>query len=175
MYHFQRLLYSLCLCILFTNAVASENDTTKKDRYRKSIGLYYQLGQVIQTHSYVKGENPNNEAYGLYQSFSLKYGIHTDGRKLWQQLYAYPTWGIGFYHAFFMNDYDELGNPSALYHFIDLPLKRYKKWSLDSEVGFGIAGNWNKHELLENGYYYPIGSFSTVFIDAGLNNAWVAS
>jgi hypothetical protein len=68
-----------------------------------------------------------------------------------------------------MNDHDELGHPSALYMFIDLPLKRYKKWSLDYEMGFGFAANWNRHDLLEGGYFYPIGSFSTVFIDGGIN------
>lgn len=170
MYYRQRLVFLLVfLCSLSMVAFGVEKDSTKKTRYRKSIGLYYQFGQVVQTHAFVKGENPNNQAYGLYRSFSLKYGIHTDGSKLWQQLYAYPVWGLGFYQAFFMKDNDELGSPSALYLFIDLPLKRWKNWSLDFEMGFGWAGNWNRHDLLENGYYYPIGSFSTVFIDGGLN------
>lgn len=169
MFKILKLSFFLCLfCISFI-AVATENDSLNKNRYQKSLGLYYQLGNVILTHAYVKGDNPNNEPYGLYQSYSLKYGIHTDGRQLWEQLYGYPVWGFGFYQAFYMNDNDELGNPVALYSFIDLPLKRYKKWTLDFEIGFGLAGNWNTHELLEDGYYYPIGSFSTVFIDAGLN------
>ena len=102
-------------------------------------------------------------------SFSLKYSIHTDGRKIWQQIYGNPVWGIGLYKAFFFNDYDELGNPAAAYLFIDLPLKRWKKWSLDYEMGFGFAWNWNRHDLRENQYYYPIGSYGTVFIDGGLN------
>ena len=149
--------------------IGQTSDTTNRERYRKSIGLYSQWGQVIQTHAFVKGENPNNEPYEGYTSLSLKYGIHTDGRKYWQQLYGYPVWGIGLYKAFFFNDYDELGNPWAAYLFIDLPLKSYKKWSLDYEMGFGLAFNWNRHDLLENGYYYPIGSYSTVFIDGGIH------
>jgi hypothetical protein len=159
---------AIFLCAGLT-AVASGKDSLKKERYQKSAAVYYQVGNVILTHAFVKGDNPNHEAYGLYQSYSLKYGIHTDGRQLWEQLYGYPVWGFGFYQAFYLNDNDELGSPLALYSFIDLPLKRYKKWSLDFEIGFGLAGNWNTHELLEDHYYYPIGSFATVFIDAGLN------
>jgi hypothetical protein len=157
------------LCCISLTAFAKENDSLKKERYQKSVGLYYQLGHVILTHAFVKGNNPNHEAYGLYQSYSLKYGIHTDGRQLWEQLYGYPVWGFGFYQAFYMHDNNELGSPLAIYSFIDLPLKRYKKWSLDFEIGFGLAGNWNTHTLREDGYYFPIGSYATVFIDAGLN------
>jgi hypothetical protein len=139
------------------------------------VGAYYQLGQVIPTHAYVKGENPMNEPYSWYNAFSAKYSYHTDGRKPWQQLYAYPVWGLGFYGAFFSNDQDELGNPYAVYMYIDLPIKRWKKWTLDYEMGFGLAFNWNRHDLLENGYYYPIGSQSTVFIDGGFNATWAVS
>lgn len=164
-----KLFIIFCVFSIGLTAVATENDSLKKVKYQKSVGLYYQLGNVILTHAFVKGDNPNQKAYGLYQSYSLKYGIHTDGRQLWEQLYGYPVWGFGFYQAFYMNDNNELGNPIALYSFIGLPLKRYKKWNLNFEIGFGLAGNWNAHQLLEGGYYYPIGSFATVFIDAGLN------
>jgi hypothetical protein len=164
---------SFVLLLIFlsasVNVLASDADTTKKERFRKSIGFYYGLGPVVQTHAFVKGENPNHEAYGIYQAISLQYGIHTDGRKSWHQLYGYPVWGFGLYQGFFMNDYDELGNPSAVYMFIDLPLKTWKKWSLDYEMGFGFAFNWNRHDLRESQYYYPIGSFGTVFIDAAFN------
>ncbi len=168
-----RFFLSIIILLLITVSHAfginrMDSDSLGKERYRKSIGLYSQLGKVILTHSFVKGENPNKEAYGGYSSLSLKYGIHTDGRKYWQQIYGYPVWGIGLYKAFFFNDYDELGNPAAAYMFIDLPLKRWKKWSLDYEMGFGVAFNWNRHDLRENNYYYPIGSYGTVFIDGSL-------
>lgn len=164
-----KIIFFLFICLVSKFALANHDDSTRTNRYHKSLGLYYQLGHVILTHAFVKGDNPTHEPYSFYQSYSVKYGIHTDGRKLWQQLYGYPLWGFGFYQAFYSNDKKELGSPLALYSFIDLPLKRYKKWSLNFEIGFGLAGNWNKHYLLENGYYYPIGSSTTVFIDGGFN------
>ncbi len=164
--------YFLLLFLILAPDVYADTITSfvpEKNRYAKSVSLYNQLGTVIQTHSFVKGTNPNNEPYGGYYSFSLKYGIHTDGRKYWQQLYGYPVWGIGVYKAFFFNDHDELGNPAAVYLFTDLPLKSWEKWSLNFELGFGMAFNWNRHDLREKGYYYPIGSYGTVFIDGGFH------
>lgn len=142
---------------------------TEKNRSPKSIAVYYQLGQVIQSHAFVKGENPQQEPYTMYNAFSIKYGVHTDGRKLWHQVYANPVYGVGFYQCFYAHDYGEMGKPAAIYSFIDLPLKRWKKWSLDWEMEFGLGFNWKPHELRENQYYYPIGSYSTVFIDGGVN------
>jgi hypothetical protein len=166
----------LLLIVLHTGSILAEEVISEDTiRFRKSLGFYYQFGQVVPTHGFVKGENPNNEPYSWYHAASLKYSIHTDGRKLWQQLYAYPVWGMGFYGAYFVGDNDELGNPLAAYMFIDLPVKRWKKWTIDYEMGFGLAFNWNRHDLLENNYYYPIGSKSTVFIDGGINATWAVS
>ena len=165
-----RILLLLFFVFFLLPAQANAEDTTKvkKERFRKSLSFSYQFSKVVETHAFVKGDNPMNKPYGFTNSFSLKYGIHTDGRKLWQQLYAYPVWGFGLYKSFFTNDPDELGNPAAAFMFIDIPLKRWQKWTLNWEMEFGMGFNWNRHDLRENQYYYPIGSYSTVFIDGGL-------
>lgn len=152
-------------------AYPSYSDTLKPEKKRnpKSIAFYYQFGNVVHTHAFVKGENPQQQPYRMYNAVSAKYGIHTNGEKLWQQLYAYPVYGLGLYKCFYANDNSELGNPSAIYSYIDLPLKRWKKWSLDWEMEFGLGFNWKTHELRESQYEYPIGSYSTVYIDGGIN------
>lgn len=166
-----KILLSMVIFLTGLTSSAADSDSlqTKKGKYPKSVSLYYQYGEVVLSHDFVKGENPNNEAYSAYHSISAKYGIHTNGKELWQRLYANPVYGFGIYKCFLTNDYDELGNPFSVYSYIDLPLKRWKIWSLDWEMQFGLAFNWNKHEPRENNYYYPIGTYSTVFIDGGLN------
>lgn len=150
----------------------AEADTLEQvsGRYVKSVHFNYQLGKVIQTHDFVQGENPKNEAYDNFQAFSAQYGIRTDGRKLWQQLYGYPVWGGGLFYIDFFND-DEFGKPLAVYSFMNAPFKRWKKWSINYEIGFGLSLNWKPHELFEDGYYYPIGSYFTVFFDFGINSS----
>ena len=54
-----KLLSLTAFFLLLTSSLAHgstlvESDSTEKDRYRKSVGLYWQMGQVIQTHSFVK-------------------------------------------------------------------------------------------------------------------------
>ena len=155
----------LILTLALQAAVPETDSIPKKNNpYPKSALLSYQYGKVIQTHDFVKGENPNQEAYENFMAFTGEFGIHTDGRKLWQQLYHYPIWGFGLYKGFLLNDYDELGNPLATYAFFKAPFKRWKKWSIDYNVGFGVSFNWNKHDIIEDGqYFYPIGTFSTIY------------
>lgn len=149
-------------------AVASDSTKVKKDRYQKSLRLFYQAGSVLQTNDFLKGQNSSGQVIDYFQSLSLQYGIETDGRKIWQQIYLYPTWGFGFYAVNFFNK-DELGTPSALYGFFNAPFVRFNRWSINYEVGFGLAYDWNPYNQDLNPYQYAIGSKNTVFIDAGLN------
>ncbi len=162
-------LLALSLLLLTTVAIASQSDSIKKERYVKSLRLFYQAGSVLQTNSFLQGDNELGTPIDSYQSASLQYGIETNGKKLWQQIYGYPTWGFGFYSVNFF-DPNELGNPSALYTFINAPLfKRFKRWSINYEVGFGLTYNWKKFDANTNAFQYAIGSSNTVFIDLGLN------
>ncbi len=162
------LLFSIIISFSIA-AFASDTTNVKKHRYVKSLRLFYQAGTVLQTNDFLKGENKTKKPIDYFQSASLQYGIETDGRKLWQQIYGYPTWGFGYYGVNFF-DSEELGTPSAIYAFINAPIiKRFKRWSLNYEVGFGLTYNWKKFDIETNPFQYAIGSNNTVFIDAGLN------
>jgi lipid A 3-O-deacylase PagL len=141
----------------------------KKDRQVKSLRFFYQAGKVLPTNGFLEGENNKGAPIDYYQSASLQYGIETDGRKLWQQIYGYSTWGFSFYGVNFFNS-DELGTPSAIYAFIIAPIiKRFNRWSINYEVGFGLTYDWEPFDQETNPYQYAIRLSNTVFIDAGLN------
>lgn len=161
----------MCQCLfgLPNTLYGSNSDTARQKRYPKSIDLFYEVSSVLKTNEFVKGDNPNHEAYTGFQALSLKYSIHADGRKAWEQLYNYPTWGLGLYHGFYMNDYGEMGNPRAAYTYLDLPLKRWERWSLNWETGLGVSWNWNTHDINENPFTYPISTPYTIFMDVGVN------
>ncbi len=152
--------------LLFSwNLYASTADTTQKEsHYRKSLTLGYQFGKVIHTHAFVRGDNPDGIVYDNFQAFSAKYGINTDGRRLWHQLYGYPVWGFGVFKGYLIGDDGQLGNPTAFYSYFRGPFKRWSRWMLEYEIDLGLATNWKPHDIIEKGYYYPIGSYSTVFI-----------
>ncbi|NOY51831.1 MAG: acyloxyacyl hydrolase [Chlorobi bacterium] len=160
--------FSALVFLVSGHLIASDSTNISKNRYKKSIRLFYQAGQVLQTNEFVKGQNASNQVIDYFQSLSLQYGIETDGHKIWQQIYGYPRWGFGFYAVNFFNK-DELGTPSAVYGFFDAPFIRFKRWSINYEVGFGLTYDWNPYDQVANPYQYAIGSYKTVFIDAGLN------
>ena len=144
--------------------VGGNSDTLKKgEHYRKSLTIAYQYGKLIHTHSFVKGNNPNGTVYNYCQSFSAQYGINTDGRQFWQQLYGYPVWGFGVYKGYLLEDEGLLGSPTAFYAYFRAPFKRWEMWMLEYEIDFGLATNWKHHDIIEKGFYYPIGSYSTAF------------
>ncbi len=160
----------LMVLLLGVAAMADEDNSknTKKIRYHKSLRLFYQAGAVLQTNSFLAGDNKTGKPIDDFHAASLQYGVETDGSKLWQQLYNYPTWGFGYYHVNFF-DSDELGTPSSIYSFIDAPFFRFKRWSINYEVGFGLTYNWKPFNIETNALQFAIGSSNTVFIDAGMN------
>ncbi len=164
----KKIILILITYFIVVSVFASDTTDIKVDRYNKSLRLFYQAGSVLPTNGFLRGDNAIGKPIDYFQSFSLQYGIETDGRKLWQQLYGYPTWGFAFYTVNFF-DTDELGKPSAVYGFINAPIiKRFKNWSINYEVGFGLTYNWKPFDQNTNPFQYAIGSSNTVFIDAGL-------
>ena len=164
-----RFLFLIIITTISFSAIASDSTRIKKIRYHKSLRIFYQAGSVLQTNHFLQGKNAKGLPVDYFQSYSLQYGISTDGRKLWQQIYGYPVIGFGIYSVTFFND-AELGTPTAVYSFINAPIiKRYKKWSINYEVGFGLAYNWKPYNPITNQYQLAIGSNKTVFLDAGLN------
>jgi hypothetical protein len=153
--------------LVFLTGHIYAGDTTLR-ALTHSINFYYNPGLILPTNDFVRGENPMGKPYIHYQSFNLQYGIQTDGRKLWQQLYGYPVWGFGAYTAYFPGDH-ELGYPLAFYTYMEAPFKRWKKWSINYELNLGMSFNWKSHYYMENGYRYPISSFMTFFFDFGIN------
>ena len=160
--------------VLFTisclTAIGNSEDSlaVEKNRHRKSLAIFYQPGIILPSNEFVKGKNAMDEPIDYFQSFSLQFATETDGRKLWQQLYAFPSWGFGLSAFSFINN-DELGTPMSLYAFFNAPFFRQKKWSLNYNVGFGYSFNWKAYHPTENPYNNAVGSNRTGFLDMGIH------
>lgn len=160
------LVFTLGLILIVVQSAACPAADTLLPRYHKSFGAGLDYGNVIHSHDFVKGNNPMHMPYKHYMAFSLEYGIETNGRKLYQQLWGYPSWGFGFYKIFIFND-SVLGSPFAAYTFFDAPFKRWKKYSVNYKIGIGLSYDWTRHSL-NDGYDYPIGSSMTVYFEMGV-------
>jgi len=158
----------LLLIILLSIKISAQ--TTNKDlpKYSKLFELEfsYQNGYIFPTNNFVRGNNAENEKINAFQTFSLKLIKQTIGKKIWEQLFNYPEYGLGIYLADFHNP-EEIGLPIAFYGYFTAPFQRWEKFTLNYEAGFGVAFNWNNYSP-SNAYNNAIGAKYTVYINLGM-------
>jgi len=165
------LLLLLAFSINSFSQITEKKDTSqiepKKPKRYNSLALRYHGGTVLQTNSFVKGENAAGQVIDYYQALNLSYSIQTDGSQEWHHIFNFPYYGFASYTANFFN-VDELGTPTALYGFMGFPFKRGKRSVWGYELGFGLTYNWEPYDAYDNPFQVAIGSYRTVYIDANL-------
>ena len=154
---------------VYSQAQSDSLKLTKRNFWEnKSFQVGYQNGYVFQTNDFLKGLNTRAASVDEYQDVFLKFSKQTNGEKLWEQIFKYPSWGFGMYVADFYN-HAEIGTPIALYGFLNAPFVRWKHSSFNYEISFGATGNWKSFNPLTNQYNTSIGAGESFFIDGGLN------
>lgn len=128
----------------------------------------YQLGKVLPTNDFIRGNNSGKDLIDDYQSFSILFLKQTRGTKLWEQLYGFPVFGIGIYSAHF-NESTELGNPISVYGYFSGPFFRFNKLNFNYDLGLGLAFNWNDFNPSTNPGNIAIGADRSVHIEAGIS------
>ncbi|MDD4992563.1 MAG: acyloxyacyl hydrolase [Paludibacter sp.] len=165
-------LFTIQILLSITLLSHAQTDSTalKKNSFwnNKSISIGYQNGYIFQTNDFIKGNNVQAAKLDEFQAFSLKLSKQTNGGRLWEQLYKYPSWGLGAYIADFHNP-TEIGTPIALYGFLNAPFVRWEHSTFNYELSFGATANWKSFNPLTNQYNIAIGAGQSFFIDAGLN------
>ena len=162
------IIISVFLQFTFIKSILSQNsDSLKITKNHFSFIGSFQRGYVFPTNRFLSGDNSEHEKTNSIQAFSLKFIKQTTGNNDWQVNYNYPTYGVGIYSANFFNP-DELGSPIALYGLFAAPFHRWKKLSLDYELGLGIAFNWKCYNPINNPENISIGAKQSVYLDAGM-------
>ncbi len=158
------------LLMMITFIAYSQSDKKLKDNFFKNLSLQtgYQNGYVFATNDFIKGINAEKDIINAFQSFTIKLAKQTTGENQWEQIYKYPTYGIGIYGADFHNP-EEIGTPLAIYGFFNAPFKRWNKLTFNYELGFGATFNWKSFNPVNNQYNISIGAGESFFIDVGLN------
>ena len=135
---------------------------------RLKVEFRMDVGNVLPTNAFVKSQNTDPGGMANYTGYSIRLAKQTTGDQLWQQIYCYPSFGLGVYSAYF-KDTPKLGNPIALYGFFNAPFIRINRWSLNYEFGLGLTFNWNSYNPVGNPNNIAISADKTVYIDAGIS------
>lgn len=147
----------ICTIITFSFLfLFSYNSKSQKDNHQNFyLEPVYQYGFIWQHRpslAEVIGGNVN--------VFRLSLGKKTFGQSYWEQLYRYPDWGIGYSFTDLGNPKD-LGQASAIYYYLRIPLFKKQKFTLSYKVSGGLA-------YLNQGSL-AIGSHLNLYFDASID------
>jgi hypothetical protein len=99
-------------------------------------------------------------------AFDLSLGFQGDGSDLWENSFKNPRTGFGYSYWKLGND-EILGSAHAVYGFMNAPIKRFRKLSLNIQCSAGAAYLPLKFDIDENHLNRAIGSHMNVFIRLG--------
>ena len=104
-----------------------------------------------------------------YHNVEFRVGWRGYGRKRWQQLHNYMTYGVGINHVFFVPYDNILGSPTAVYVYMDYPLVRLKNVWFGFDFAVGGAVGYKPFDPIKNPDQKGIGSSFNVFFQPNLN------
>jgi hypothetical protein len=117
---------------------------------KKNYGYFNTLELSIGHGGFLKNSNLLDDIMdNPYTDIALRVGIQSTGARQWEQILGYPIYGMGFYGAYFYNE-NPLGSPSAVYIFINAPIKRWNKFSFKYDLGVGLAYGFNPYDSINN-------------------------
>ncbi len=149
----------------FQTAYSQPDSVDKKPNYA-GIALGYGYGMVFPTNGFVKGNNQAGEPVNHFHSFSLKVLWQNPGYTDWQRIYNIPYYGFGLSVGDFFNP-SEIGYPVSLYGVLGIPIKRWNKLEIYTELQFGLTSNWTSYDPETNPMNIAIGSDLTSHVNFG--------
>jgi len=144
---------SILILLSLFSKVQAQNDSLKH-KFSDNLFISAQYGGgILLAHRASLASLVNEYPY----NFSIEIGKSTWGDKSWQQIYKYPSLGIGYLHTSLGNE-TIFGHADAVYAFMDSPYFRKGQFSFNFKFGLGLAYVSNKFNLEENIYNIAIGS-----------------
>jgi len=144
----------------------SQADSTLVQKNYPAFVLGYGYGNIFQTNVFVTGENQAGRPMEHFQSYSLKLVWQNPGYTDWQRIHRMPYYGVGLSVVNLFNP-DEIGYPISLYGVLGIPMVRWDKLEIYTELQLGLAGNWIIHDPVTNPYNVAIGSPVTSHLNFG--------
>lgn len=160
---------------IFANSnlrIASDSINANNKLFHLFISANFDKGGLLYpTHDY-----KDQVIEKIYIGSELRIGIQTENGNFYDQLYKYPSFGVGYYYAnltrikLIDTDSEETfdqGHPSALFGFIKVPIIRRKKVVWSYQFGGGVSFNFKPYDPENNPGNILIGSKLNVYFEVG--------
>jgi opacity protein-like surface antigen len=170
----------LMLAFLMMGGIQAQDELSSLQKKRDIVGYGFHNVVDVKYHhgQFLKNTGSLDEIMdNPYDAIDIRVGFQSDGkRQMWDQLYGYPVYGVGFYSAFFKGG--DLGTPVAIYMFLRAPVIRGKRWSWNWELAAGVSYDFAEYNPNTNPDQQIIGSPTNVYFNAGtglsyqMSNRW---
>jgi hypothetical protein len=149
-------LLSIILTLFLFVQVSAQDTIPEKNIPQLSVSMYG--GKVFAHHDIMKPlvNKP-------YIGNELNIAFQTTGSKYYQQLFNYPVYGFAIYSGHYNKK--ELGDPFAVFAFLEMPFYRNKKSVLGTRWAFGASFNLNEYDSVANPQNIAIATDLNVYID----------
>jgi len=147
------------IAILLTVSVYAQEQSKRVHHF---IELKPHFGQPI-----IYSDSLTSTLNKSFFAGDLRWGVQTNGERKQDQFLAFPTYGVGIYHAY-LNSPDTLGRPWAAYFFYTGPIVRFSKFTLGYEAALGIAWNFSPFDPVSNSKNDLIGAKVNAYFNGGV-------
>ena len=160
--NFYRMIQKLILLIFGIAITLSVQAQKVQKRAHHFIELKPHFGQPI-----IYSDSLTSTLNKSFFAGDVRWGVQTNGERNQDQFLAFPTYGVGVYHAY-LNSPDTLGRPWAIYFFYSAPIFRTKRFTFGYEAALGVAWNFAKFDPETNSKNDLIGSAVNAYFNGGL-------
>ena len=140
--------------------------------FQQSLEMAVRPAYIIQSHAYLRGDNPDSSAIRKSFSGHLKYGFKLPETSLANAVYRDATQGIGI-AAFTFSRPKEIGNPVALFAYQSAPIWNISnRLSLDYEWNFGASFGWKPYNPETNSAQHITGTKTNAYLNVSMLLNW---
>jgi len=122
----------------------------------------YRYGSILAHHPEMKEYTSNK-----VNSFELNIGKQTTGKHDWEQLYHYPTYGLGYFYGDFNNP-KVLGQAHAGFVYLDFHFIQRPSFFISAKYSLGASYFKTIFDSIENPINQAIGTNLNVYFSIGL-------
>lgn len=159
-----------------TDSLTSDIDSfSVSQKFIHQFGTEVRPGYIIQSNSFLKGDNMTGKVMRNSLSTHLRYSFQSQPNTSTDLIYGgvYQGLGLGYFN---FGEPIELGDPFALYLFQGARIaKLAPRVSLNYEWNFGISTGWKPYDTYENSYNKAIGSKFNAYMNINVYLNWILS
>ena len=163
-----RVIGALLLMVLACPSVFAQSSNSSDEYPKSNLFLRgdYEYGFVL------VGENDLPPDINQVMGGNIEIGWQTAGRNVYDRVMGYPAFGFGFL-TYGYPQTGILGEPNALYMFLNSPFKRWENWAFNWILRLGMSYNWEPSDPAFNPGHLALGSFRNLYIAGGVEGQYL--